>query len=129
MAIHVRIIAALFLAGGVLMLFGAVLSSILAGTLATVVGASGEDGAGVAAALLGLGGVAMTMTLIVFAIPAFLCGWGLLKLRNWARVLAIILGAIALIEFPIGTIFGVYVLVVMFRKDGEALFGHAAPGT
>ncbi|HUF48695.1 MAG TPA: hypothetical protein VMM93_12840, partial [Vicinamibacterales bacterium] len=79
------------------------------------------------AALLSLGGVAMTMALVALAIPALLCGWGLLKFGKWARVLAIILGAIALIEFPLGTLFGVYVLVVMFRKDGEALFGLDSP--
>jgi uncharacterized membrane protein (DUF2068 family) len=89
-----------------------------------MVGASGEEGSGLAAALLGLGGIALTISLVVFSIPSFICGWGLMKFRNWARVLAIVLGAIALIKFPIGTLFGVYVLVVMFRKDTEALFGQ-----
>jgi uncharacterized membrane protein (DUF2068 family) len=104
------------------MLVGALFSSVLASVLASFIGASGEEGAGLAAALIGLGGVALMVTLVFFAVPSLICGWGLLKFRGWARVLAIILGAIALLKFPVGTLFGVYVLVVMFRKDGEALF-------
>ena len=123
MAIHVKIIAVLYLMAGALMFVGAIFSSMLASLLATIVGASGEEGAGVAAAILGLGGMALMITLILLAIPSVACGWGLLKTRGWARVLAIILGAIALLKFPFGTIFGVYVLVIMFRKDTEALFG------
>ena len=123
MAIHVKIIAVLYLLAGALMLVGALFSSMLASLLASVVGASGEEGAGIAAAILGLGGIALMITLTLMAIPSLLCGWGLLKMRGWARVLAIVLGAIALLKFPFGTLFGVYVLVVMFRKDTEALFG------
>jgi len=120
----VKIIAVLYLIGGALMLVGALFSSLFAGMLATVVGASGEEGAGFAAAVLGLGGAALMISLVLFSIPSFVCGWGLLRFRGWARILAIILGAIALIEFPIGTLFGVYVLAIMFRKDTEALFGR-----
>lgn len=126
MAIHVKIIGVLYLLAGVLMLVGALFSSVLASVLASFIGASGEEGAGLAAALVGLGGVALMVTLVFFAVPCFICGWGLLKFRGWARVLAIILGAIALLKFPVGTLFGVYVLVVMFRKDGEALFARAS---
>ncbi len=122
MAIHVKIIAVLFLVAGTLMLVGGLFSSLFAGLLASVVGASGEEGAGFAAAVLGLGGIALMVALVLFSIPSFICAWGLLRLRGWARVLAIILGAISLLKFPLGTLFGVYVLVVMFRKDTEAIF-------
>ena len=122
MAIHVKITAILFFLFAGLMFVGAFFSSILAGFLASLVGASGEEGSGFAAVALGLGGMALVALLILFAIPSIACGWGLLKFRPWARILAIILGAIALVKFPIGTAFGVYVLVVMFRKDTEALF-------
>ena len=48
-----------------------------------------------------------------------------LKTRRWARILAIILSALCLVEFPVGTIFGVYTLWVMFNKRTEALFSVA----
>lgn len=126
MTTHVKIIAVLFLVAGVVMLMGALFSSMLAGLLASLVTTSGDQDAGAMAALLGLGGVALVVAALIFSIPSFICAWGLLKLRNWARVMAIILGSIALIKVPVGTLFGVYVLVVMFRKDTEALFGQRA---
>lgn len=122
MAIHVKIIAVLFFLFGGLMLVGAFFSSLLTGFLASLIGASGEEGAGFAAVALGFGGMALMVLLVAFAIPSIACGWGLLKFRPWSRILAIILGSMGLLKFPVGTLFGTYVLIVMFRKDGEALF-------
>jgi hypothetical protein len=122
-AIHVRLISIAYYLVGAFALIAALFSSLLAGTLAGIVGASGEEGAPIGAAILGLGGMALMITLVLFAIPSLACGWGLWNRRGWARILAIILGAVALLQFPIGTLFGAYVLVVMFRKDTEALFG------
>ncbi len=122
MAIHVKVIAILFFLFGGVMLVGAFFSSLVAGFLASLIGASGEEGAGFAAVALGVGGMALMVMLVAFAVPSIACGWGLLKFRPWSRILAIILGSMGLLKFPIGTLFGIYVLIVMFRKDGEALF-------
>jgi uncharacterized membrane protein (DUF2068 family) len=92
------------------------------GALAAVVGASGEEGAAVGAAVLGFTGVAMSVVLGLLALPSLICGWGLLRFRRWARILGIILAAIALTKFPIGTAFGVYALVILFKTETEALF-------
>jgi hypothetical protein len=125
MATHVKVVAVLFLIGGALLLAGAFFTPIIFGALASIVGASGEEGAPIGAAVLGFTGVAMSAVLVLLAVPNLICGWGLLKFRNWARILGIVLAAIALTKFPIGTAFGVYALVILFRKDTEALF---APG-
>ena len=49
-------------------------------------------------------------------------GYGLLKYKSWARILAIILAILNLILLPIGTLIGIYTLVIMFNKETEALF-------
>ena len=90
--------------------------------LATAAGTSQDDDGRVGAALLGFTGIAVTILALTFAVPSIICGWGLLKRRRWARILAIVLAAISLIEFPVGTVFGVYVLWVLFNKETEALF-------
>ena len=100
---------------------------MLFGILATAVGSSSEDGGRVGAALLGLTGVALTVFAFTMAVAMLVCGWGLLKTRRWARVLAIILAAVCLVEFPAGTVFGVYTLWVMFNRKTEALFA-GGPG-
>ena len=51
-----------------------------------------------------------------------LAGYGLLKYKSWARILAIILAILNLILFPIGTALGIYTLVIMFNDEAEALF-------
>ena len=55
-------------------------------------------------------------------------GYGLLKYKSWARILAIILAILNLILFPIGTALGIYTLVIMFNEETEALFrGEGTP--
>jgi hypothetical protein len=126
MATHVRVIAAIFLVVGVFGLVTAILSTILFGVLATAAGMSGDTDAPIGGALLGLAGAALSLALLTFAVPAILCSWGLFTFRGWARILAIVLAVIAVIQFPLGTLFGVYALFILFQKDTEALF--ATPG-
>jgi hypothetical protein len=128
MVTHVKVIAVLFILFGALGLLGALFSGLLLGSVAGLVGVSGEAGAPAGAAAIGLFGTILTIVLLILSIPNILCGVGLLKLRPWARILGIVLGIIALIHIPLGTIFGVYALIILFRKDVEALFA-APPGS
>lgn len=59
---------------------------------------------------------------LVTAIPGLVCGLGLLNYRPWARILAIILAALQLLNFPIGTLFGAYSFWVLLSADGAAAF-------
>jgi hypothetical protein len=51
-----------------------------------------------------------------------LAGWGLLNFKEWARILAIVISALNLLGFPIGTILGAYGLWVLLNKDTAPLF-------
>jgi hypothetical protein len=121
-ATHVKVVATLFFLFGGLLLALAFFTPLLMSTLAGIVGASHEEGAALGATILGLTGIALSLVMLLFAIPYIVCGVGLLKFRRWARVLGIILAAISLVRFPLGTAFGVYALIILFRKDTEALF-------
>ncbi len=48
---------------------------------------------------------------------SFLAGYGLLKRKPWARLLAIILAFLSLMSFPFGTALGVYTLVVLLPTN------------
>jgi hypothetical protein len=122
MSTHVKVIAALLLIWGGFLLLISAFAGALMGTLASFVGATHEEGAAVGATVLGLTGAALTTLAIAFALPHLIAGWGLLKFKPWSRILAIVLAAIALIQIPFGTLFGIYALVILFRKDTEALF-------
>jgi hypothetical protein len=122
MTTHVKVIAVLFIVCGALFVLAAFFSSIFFTVLAGLIGASGEEGAPLGAAVLGLVSIAVSAALLLFGAPAVVAGYGLLKFRPWARILAIILAAIALTKIPFGTLFGIYALVILFRRDTEALF-------
>ena len=68
------------------------------------------------AVLTMLGGFIGTV-LIVVAIPGIIGGVGLLKRQSWARMLAMIVGAIDLLDIPIGTALVVYTLWALMRDD------------
>jgi len=63
----------------------------------------------------GIGGV-----LIAVAVAGAIAGWGLMERRPWARVLAIVLGVLALFKVPVGTALGIYTLWVLAPATSEA---------
>ena len=94
-----------------------------AGTLASIVGVSASpEEAAIAVPILGIAGTALALVLLLFSAPGLITGWGLLKLRPWARILGIVLAVIGLINFPIGTAVGIYGLWVLLTKETERLF-------
>jgi hypothetical protein len=128
MATHVKVVGVLFIVFGVIAAFFALFSSLILGVLAGFVSHQDDPGAPLGATVLGLAGVVVTIALLAYAIPAIVCGIGLLKLRRWARILGIVLAAISLLRIPFGTLFGVYALIILFNKQTEALFGGGLEG-
>jgi len=61
----------------------------------------------------GVGAVFFT----VLAVPGLIAGVGLLKRQSWARILALVLAILGLINFPIGTAVGIYALWVLLQTD------------
>jgi|SRR5215831_4975837 len=122
MATHVKVVAVLFIVFGVLGALLALFSSVIFSALAAIVGSTHDPDASLGVAVLGLTGATLTIVLLVLSIPNIVCGWGLLRLRPWSRILGIVLAAISLIRVPFGTIFGIYALVILFNKETEALF-------
>jgi zinc-ribbon domain len=64
--------------------------------------------------------------LLATSVAGFLAGWGLLNYRSWARMLALILGVIALIHFPFGTALGIYTLWVLLPAESEREYRRLA---
>jgi hypothetical protein len=70
----------------------------------------------------GIVGTALAALFAILSLPSIVAGFGLLKFRNWARVLAIIIGVLNLFGFPIGTAIGVYTLYVLLSDQTSPLF-------
>ncbi len=132
MQAHVKVLGVLYLVLSGLALAGALIFLLLMGGTAGIVGVAADpEDAAIAIPILGIAGTTLAMVLVVFAIPGFLAGYGLLQYKPWARVLGIVLSALNLINFPFGTVFGAYGLWVLLSKDTERLFetGPAVPST
>lgn len=71
-----------------------------------------------------LGALAVSATAIAFTVT----GWGLWKLKSWARGAAIVLAVLQLFLIPIGTIAGITTLVYL-RRNPEAKKAFGLPFT
>ncbi len=70
----------------------------------------------------------MGLLIFVFSLPGIVAGAGLLAYKNWARILALGLGALNLPAFPVGTALGLYTFFVLLEDETGRLFnpGQAA---
>jgi hypothetical protein len=60
--------------------------------------------------------------MLVLSVPGIIGGIWLLKRRPWARILVLIVGALGLIDFPLGTALGVYTLWALVHDETVELF-------
>ena len=60
--------------------------------------------------------------MFLLAVPSIAGGVGLLKGKFWARILVLILGIFNLIDFPIGTLIGIYTIWVLLNQETALLF-------
>lgn len=54
---------------------------------------------------------------IIFLIPRIIIGIGLINQRRWANVPALVYGVFSLINIPIGTLLGIYCILVFTAKS------------
>jgi hypothetical protein len=55
--------------------------------------------------------------LIFLSIPGLIAGIGLLKRKEWARILTLIISVISLLNFPLGTAVGVYSIWALVNTE------------
>jgi hypothetical protein len=117
---------------GALGLLGALIVFVVFGGAAGIVGMTNPhdpDAWRVAIPIIGIVGTAITALVLALSLPGLIAGFGLLRLRPWARILTIVLSALNLLSVPIGTALGIYGLWVLLQADTERLFAPATPYT
>jgi hypothetical protein len=65
---------------------------------------------------------------VFMLLPALIGGIGLLRLRPWARILIIIISALEVLSFPIGTVLGGFGLWVLLDGEVKAAFAGSPTG-
>jgi hypothetical protein len=65
--------------------------------------------------------------LTVLGIPKIVGGYGLLKRKEWGRIVVLIVSFLSLLSVPFGTALGIYSIVILFNKEAGALFEKPGP--
>ena len=80
-----------------------------------------------AARILPIVGISVGLLLAALALPGLAAGYGLLRHKPWARILAFVVGVLSLLNFPLGTIIGIYTFVVLMQPAAADYFAAPAP--
>jgi hypothetical protein len=76
---------------------------------------------GVPAILLVIG-LVIAALVFLFSVPGIIAGVGLLKRKEWGRILALIVGFFDLLHIPLGTALGVYTIWALMNDETIKLF-------
>jgi len=115
---HTQIVAALHIALGALSLLGAIAVFVVFGIAGTIVGSQGERQA---AGILGIIAVALGIFLAALALPGIIGGWALFTGRSWGRPLILVVGALHLLNIPLGTALGIYTFWALLHEPVSPL--------
>jgi hypothetical protein len=66
-------------------------------------------------------GLQLAGFIAVLGLAGIVAGCGLMSHKNWARVMVMILGIIALVNIPFGTALGIYTLWVVTKPEAKEL--------
>ena len=72
-------------------------------------------------------GFVVALFFCLISVPGIIGGIGLFKRRECARILVLIISALQLINFPIGTAIGAYSIWVLVQQDSIRLFNPIVP--
>jgi hypothetical protein len=114
--LHLTILGWLHIIGSSLFLILAALGAVVMPALGAVAGDA--EGTAVLAVL----GTAFGVLMLVVGLPGFLAGYGLLKRKSWARMLALVLAILNLVNFPIGTAIAIYTFLVLLQQSATDYF-------
>lgn len=121
---HVKVVAVLYIVMGALNLLGAMFFAFAFSIAGIAAGMSGDPDAGLAMPVIGITGTALVVFLLCLSIPPIIVGVGLMRFREWARIAGIVIAALLIFHFPIGTAVGVYGLWTLLNGETARLMGE-----
>lgn len=119
MRTHIKVVGIVNIVLGALGVIGSIVG-VLFGTVGSFGALFGGQVFGAVAGVVGT-----VVFGIIFGCLAFVrmtAGFGILKGAQWARFTIILISALSLLSFPIGTVFGIYSLWVLLNADGQREF-------
>jgi hypothetical protein len=125
---HVQVLAILHIVySSISLVAGGIAFLIFFGTGLFLEGVNDINSGGVnVPAIIFTVGLVITTFLVVLSIPGIVGGIGLLKHKEWARILVLVIGFIDLLHIPLGTLLGIYTIWTLMNADAIKLFAPAA---
>jgi len=111
------------LLGWLLIVEHAILLLVAAFVFVLLTGVGVVSGDSEAMAILGIVGTTVGVFLAALSAPGIAAGIGLLKRKSWGRFLAMVVGVLGLLNFPVGTLIGIYMLWVLMQDSAAEYFG------
>jgi hypothetical protein len=78
--------------------------------------------------VLAIIGTPLIVMLLLFGGAMIAGGVGLLACKSWARILTLVMTALGLLNIPVGTLKGVYIIWVLMQQETISLFAKGCPG-
>lgn len=91
-----------------------------------IIGISAEDSPIVGSLIVGITGFIVAVVTLGVGVLYLVTARGIVNRRNWAKVVGIVLGILALPGFPIGTVLGVLILVGLLSSESQGWFQQEA---
>jgi hypothetical protein len=67
-------------------------------------------------------GIGIGLFMILLSIPEILAGYGVLKGKEWGRILVLILSFLNVLNMPMGTALSIYSFVILIKEDSIKYF-------
>ena len=113
---HVNIAGILQIVFGSLLVFGALIIAVVFG----FTNQFAEDPTAVK--ILAIISTPLVVLMLLFGAGMIAGGIGLFYCKRWARILTLVLGGIGLLNIPLGTLKGVYIIWVLVQPEAISLF-------
>ncbi len=114
---HVKIIGILWIIFGIFSLIGAFFLFMVIFGVSLI-----PDMGDIAPGILRFVAIAAGFFLALLGVPKIIGGLGLLRQREWARILVLAVSFLSLINLPFGTALGIYSIVILFNPETVKLF-------
>jgi hypothetical protein len=113
---HVTAVAALQIGFGI---FGVLIGLVIFFVLGTVAAFADDPDAMV---ILPTVGTLVGGFFVLLSLPTIIGGIGLLKYKNWARILILIVSVFDIFNFPLGTALAIYTFWALLQDETSRLF-------
>ncbi|MBK9162621.1 MAG: hypothetical protein IPM21_01650 [Acidobacteria bacterium] len=121
---HNKYVSWAFLGYGI---FQAVMLLLVAAVFLIVFGAAGASDPNFPAVLFGVIALVAVLINALFVVPSFVAYYAMKNRKPWARIAAIVAGALAVMSMPFGTAAGVYAFVFFLGEDWKQVYEPQRP--